>query len=101
MAGKISEKQLLIGIQLDDPFLQSRCKLFYSISLIQTGQLRKAKYIIRQQYAFARCHEEADARLVKMCKGIWLRLQYEYAIRLNDCQKRKRELLKLSGAADK
>ncbi|KAM7348043.1 uncharacterized protein F58A4.6 [Cochliomyia hominivorax] len=82
MAGKISKKQLTIGIRLGDPFLQSRCKLFYSISLIQTGRLRLAKYIIRQQYAFARSHAEIDARLVKMCKGIWLKLQYEYDQRL-------------------
>ncbi|XP_058977459.1 uncharacterized protein F58A4.6 [Musca domestica] len=82
VAGKISRKQLLIGIQLGDPFLQSRCLLYYSISLIQTGRLRTAKYIIRSQYAFARVNEETDSRLVKMCKGIWLRLQYEYGLRL-------------------
>ncbi|XP_061391011.1 uncharacterized protein F58A4.6 [Musca vetustissima] len=82
VAGKISRKQLRIGIQLGDPFLQSRCLLYYSISLIQIGRLRTAKYIIRSQYAFARANEEMDSRLVKMCKGIWLRLQYEYGLRM-------------------
>ncbi|XP_073833878.1 uncharacterized protein F58A4.6 [Musca autumnalis] len=82
VAGKISMKQLRIGIQLGDPFLQSRCLLYYSISMIQIGRLRTAKYIIRSQYAFARAHQEVDSRLVKMCKGIWLRLQYEYGQRL-------------------
>ncbi|XP_075159088.1 uncharacterized protein F58A4.6 [Haematobia irritans] len=82
VAGKISKKQLLIGIQLGDPFLQSRCLLYYSISLIQVGRLRTAKYIIRKQYAFARANEEVDGRLVKMCEGIWMRLQYEYGLRL-------------------
>ncbi|KAH8320153.1 hypothetical protein KR074_003739 [Drosophila pseudoananassae] len=77
-AGKISLQQLKIGMRLGDPFLQARCKLYYSISLIQRGHLRSAKHLIRQQYAFARQHVEADGRLVRMCQGIWLRLQYEY-----------------------
>ncbi|XP_023309555.2 uncharacterized protein F58A4.6 [Lucilia cuprina] len=102
MAGKISQKQLMIGIKLGDPFLQSRCKLFYSISLIQTGRLRSAKYIIRQQYNFARSHAEVDGRLVKMCKGIWLKLQYEYGLRLKS-RKKEKELQnqKTNGAGDK
>lgn len=78
VAGKISVQQLNLGLRLGDPHLQSRCKLFYSISLIQTGHLRAAKYIIRQQYCFALKEREKDIRLVRMCKGIWLRLQYEY-----------------------
>ncbi|XP_039959304.1 uncharacterized protein F58A4.6 [Bactrocera tryoni] len=82
VAGKISLRQFNIGLRLGDPFLQARCKLYYSISLIQTGQLRKAKYIIREQYKFAKKQKEFDGRLVKMCHGIWLRLQYEYGLRL-------------------
>ncbi|KAH8421395.1 hypothetical protein KR009_004080 [Drosophila setifemur] len=77
-AGKISLQQLNIGLRLGDPFLQARCKLYYSISLIQRGQLRLAKHLIRQQYSFARVNEEKDLRLVRMCQGIWLRLGYEY-----------------------
>ena len=101
MAGKISRKQLLIGIRLGDPFLQARCKLFYSISLIQTGRLRLAKYIIRQQYAFARRYEESDARLMKMCKGIWIKLQYEYGLRLKARQKESKLLESSNGCGDK
>lgn len=71
-------QQLNLGMRLGDPYLQSRCKLFYSISLIQRGHLRAAKYIIRQQYVFALKEEENDIRLLNMCKGIWLRLQHEY-----------------------
>ncbi|XP_054728755.1 uncharacterized protein F58A4.6 [Anastrepha obliqua] len=82
VAGKISLRQLHIGLRLGDPFLQARCKLYYSISLIQTGRLRQAKYIIREQYKFAMKQKELDGRLVKMCQGIWLRLQYEYGLRL-------------------
>ncbi|KAL5277770.1 F58A4.6 family protein [Megaselia abdita] len=77
-AGKISLKQLNLGLQLGDPCLQSRCKLYYSISLIQTGRLRSAKKIIREEYKFAKIKEEDDPRLAKMCEGIWLKLLYEY-----------------------
>ncbi|XP_037937847.1 uncharacterized protein F58A4.6-like [Teleopsis dalmanni] len=81
-AGRISLKQLSIGMRLGDPFLQARCKLYYSISLIQTGRLRQAKHLVRQQYTFAKTQKEIDSRLVKMCLGIWLRIQYEYRIRM-------------------
>nr|XP_016923241.1 uncharacterized protein F58A4.6 isoform X1 [Drosophila suzukii]XP_016923242.1 uncharacterized protein F58A4.6 isoform X1 [Drosophila suzukii] len=77
-AGKISLQQLKIGMRLGDPFLQARCKLYFSISLIQRGQLRAAKHLIREQYAFARRNVEKDVRLVRMCLGIWQRLSYEY-----------------------
>ncbi|XP_034667055.1 uncharacterized protein LOC117900707 [Drosophila subobscura] len=80
-AGKISLHQLKIGLRLGDPFLQARCKLYYSISLIQRGHLRAAKHLIRDQQQFARVHREKDQRLVRMCQGIWLRLTYEYKLR--------------------
>ncbi|XP_017065169.1 uncharacterized protein F58A4.6 [Drosophila eugracilis] len=77
-AGKISLQQLKIGLRLGDPFLQARCKLYFSISLIQRGHLRTAKHVIREQYAFAKSNAEKDMRLVRMCLGIWQRLSYEY-----------------------
>ncbi|EDW77558.1 uncharacterized protein Dwil_GK24491 [Drosophila willistoni] len=77
-AGKISQTQLKIGLHLGNPFLQARCKLFYSISLIQRGKLRHAKHLIRRQYKFAKTCRETDRRLLRMCRGIWLRLQFEY-----------------------
>ncbi|XP_043661407.1 uncharacterized protein F58A4.6 [Drosophila teissieri] len=77
-AGKISLQQLKIGLRLGDPFLQARCKLYFSISLIQRGQLRTAKHLIRKQYDFARRNVEKDVRLMRMCLGIWQRLSYEY-----------------------
>ncbi|XP_033170019.1 uncharacterized protein F58A4.6 [Drosophila mauritiana] len=77
-AGKISLQQLKIGLRLGDPFLQTRCKLYYSISLIQRGQLRMAKHLIREQYQFASKNIEKDVRLMRMCLGIWRRLSYEY-----------------------
>ncbi|KAI9582285.1 uncharacterized protein F58A4.6 [Glossina fuscipes] len=100
VAGKISMRQLYIGIHLGDPFLQARCKLYYSVSLLQIGKLRSAKYIIRKQYHFAVFHKDVDGRLLKMCKGIWQRLQYEYGLKLK--KKRQREsLLRDEGAGDK
>ncbi|XP_067635305.1 uncharacterized protein F58A4.6 [Eurosta solidaginis] len=96
VAGKISLRQLHIGLRLGDPFIQARCKLYYSISLIQTGRLRQAKYMIREQYKFAKKQKTIDGRLVKMCQGIWLRLQYEYSLRLK-YKKHIRELHSVSG----
>lgn len=75
-AGQISLQQLSIGLRLGNPLLQARCKLFYSISLIQRGQLRQAKQLIRGQYQLAR--SKLDQRLLRMCQGIWERLRYEY-----------------------
>ncbi|KAL7734789.1 hypothetical protein ACLKA6_011074 [Drosophila palustris] len=75
-AGKISLQQLSIGLRLGNPLLQARCKLYYSISLIQRGQLRQAKQLIRGQYELA-C-SKLDLRLLRMCQGIWERLRYEY-----------------------
>lgn len=78
IAGKISFYQLKIGLQFDDPLIVARSKLFVSLSLIQRGQLRVAKKIIRQQYEVAKQEEEYDPRLKKMCIGIWMKLQYAY-----------------------
>ncbi|XP_001997536.2 uncharacterized protein F58A4.6 [Drosophila grimshawi] len=81
-AGKISLQQLAIGLRVGNTFLQARCKLFYSISLIQRGQLRQAKHLIRSQYRFAggkdSKHKKHDQRLLHMCEAIWQRLCYEY-----------------------
>ncbi|XP_055381808.1 uncharacterized protein F58A4.6 [Condylostylus longicornis] len=82
IASKISLQQLILCYKLGDPNMQSRCKLFYSISLIQQGKLRLAKKIIREQYKFAKSQTVEDFRLIKMCQGIWLKLQHSYRIRL-------------------
>lgn len=64
--------------RLGDPFIIARCKLYYSISLIQMGKLKAAKGLIQEQYKFVKSHEEADTRLVRMCLGIWSKLRYAY-----------------------
>lgn len=78
IAGKISVRQFNIAITMGDPITISRCKLYYSISLIQRGILRKAKYILRTEYKFALTQIENDHRLVRMCLGIWEKLKYAY-----------------------
>lgn len=76
MAGKISVHQMKLAFQLGDPFLVARCKLYYSIALIQRGLIRPAKEIVRSQYRFAKQEEEFDPKLLKMCLGIWSKLVY-------------------------
>lgn len=78
IAGKISFYQLKLGLLFGDPLIVVRSKLFVSLSLIQRGQLRLAKKIIRQQHEVAKQEEEYDPRLRKMCVGIWMKLQYAY-----------------------
>ncbi|XP_055694334.1 uncharacterized protein F58A4.6 [Lutzomyia longipalpis] len=90
IAGQISVKQLKIALRLGDPYTIARCKLYYSISLIQRGHLRAAKYLIREQYAFATNASHPDDRLVRMCLGIWAKLQYTHSQRHNGQQERIR-----------
>lgn len=76
MAGKISVHQMKLAFQLGDPFLISRCKLYYSIALIQRGYIGPAKKVVRKEYEFAKQEQEADPKLLKMCLGIWSKLVY-------------------------
>ena len=47
MAGSISVTQLRIALELGDPIMAAKCRLFLAQSLMQRGQLRKSKEIIR------------------------------------------------------
>ncbi|XP_033123508.1 uncharacterized protein LOC117122133 [Anneissia japonica] len=81
-AGRISEQQFSLAKKLGDPYLMSRCFVYLSLSLMQRGFLRHAKYILRKQYAFATQRDEiADFKLVAMCKGVWCKLQYLYHVK--------------------
>lgn len=74
--------QMKLGLKSGDPSIISRCKLYYSISLIQKGRLRTAKNLILEEYKHAKDERKGgDDRLYKMCHGIWLKLQYTYAMR--------------------
>ena len=46
-AGEISVKQFRLALALGDVGLEYRCRLYYSLSLMQKGRLREAKDLIR------------------------------------------------------
>lgn len=65
-----------LACQLGDPLVISRCKLYYSIALIQRGFIGPAKRVVRAEYQFAKKQQDADPKLLKMCLGIWSKLVY-------------------------
>lgn len=79
MAGKISFHQLKLAMRLGDPTVASRCRLYFSLSLIQRGYFKVAKKIIQKEYVAAKSAVVIDTRLIKMCLGIWAKLKYEYS----------------------
>lgn len=81
IAGKISIHQMILAHKLADPNLIARCKLFLSISLIQQEKFKLAQRFIREQYEFGQA--VCDTRLIKMCLGIWSKLQYSHKIYRN------------------
>lgn len=86
MAGKISVHQLQLALRLNDPNVVTRCRLYFSLSLIQRSYFKLAKRIIEEEYVKAKTAVVVDERLVRMCKGIWSKLQYEY----NLCRKKQK-----------
>lgn len=78
IAGKISIKQFELALRLRDPFLVARCKLYIALSLIQQGQLKTPKQIVKHIYKFS--INQNDIRLQNMCQGIWAKLKYCYKI---------------------
>lgn len=82
VAGRISMGQLAIAHRLGDPILTCKCRLYAALSLIQLGRLKAARNIIRAQYSFARSRPEGsrDPVLIRMCLGIWSKLQYAWTV---------------------
>ncbi|XP_044260138.1 uncharacterized protein F58A4.6 [Tribolium madens] len=80
IAGKISVNQLKLALRLGDPTVASRCRLYFSLSLIQQKRFKLARHIIYQEFITAKNATVVDERLVKMCKGIWAKLQYEHSL---------------------
>ncbi|XP_033208020.1 uncharacterized protein F58A4.6 isoform X2 [Belonocnema kinseyi] len=74
VAGKISVKQFKLAYRLGDPLLEARCKLYAALSLIQRGDLKTPKRMLRDIYRFG-IHEK-DVRLQNMCQGVWAKLKY-------------------------
>lgn len=80
IAGKISVHQLQLALRLNDPNIITRCRLYFSLSLIQRKYFKLARRIIEEEYVKAKNDVVVDERLVRMCKGIWAKLQYEYGL---------------------
>ena len=84
VAGKISVKQFKLAYRLGDPLLVARCKLYAALSLIQRGDLKTPKHMLREIYKFG--VKEKDVRLQNMCQGVWAKLKY--------CHNRRKQLKK-------
>lgn len=80
IAGKISVNQLRLALRLGDPLVAARCRLYFSLSLIQQKRFKLARYIVFEEFWRTKNTTLGDDRLVKMCKGIWSKLQYEYSL---------------------
>lgn len=78
VAGKISYHQLVLAMRMGDPTIASRCKLYFSLSLIQRRKFKLARKIIEKEFEECKNAVILDTRLVKMCLGIWSKLQYEH-----------------------
>lgn len=87
-AGAISVKQMELAIQLGDPTLIARCRLYASISFIQQNKYKMAVKIIKDVYGWVKSLPEScvDQRILRMCQGIWTKLRHEYT--LNQCKRR-------------
>ncbi|KAF7267470.1 hypothetical protein GWI33_019303 [Rhynchophorus ferrugineus] len=79
-AGKISVHQLQLAVRLGDPTIASRCRLYLSLSLIQKKKFKVAVKVIRTEYLAAKNQVIIDQRLIRMCQGIWSKLQYEHEL---------------------
>jgi len=64
-------------MRIGDPLTAARCKLYASLSLMQRGFYKQAKFIIQSQYKFIKSQAVIDEKLIKMCRGIWTKLRYE------------------------
>ncbi|VDK72029.1 unnamed protein product [Litomosoides sigmodontis] len=69
----VSYSQLRLANDIGDPILISRCKLYISISLMQTKRYRAASKIIRQQYSVAKALK--NEFLFNCCEGVWAKLR--------------------------
>lgn len=83
MAGKISVQQYKIALKLGDPFVNMRCQLYFSISLIQCSKLKAAKHVIQNVYRKMKSYpkDKQDHRIVFMCLGIWAKLKYVWQMK--------------------
>lgn len=77
-AGCLSMTQLRVAIEMGDPIMAAKCRLFYALSLMQRDMLRTSKTIIRMVYNFATHFKIRDQKLLDMCHGMWNKLRFYY-----------------------
>ncbi|KAI0208784.1 hypothetical protein LSAT2_006499 [Lamellibrachia satsuma] len=77
-AGEISMSQLRLAMEVGDEPTVIRCHLYFALSLMQRGQLRLSRSIIRYQYKQATALPVTDRQLLDVCKGLWTKLRYLY-----------------------
>lgn len=88
----MSITQLRIAMKLGDPGIQSRCRLYAAISLLQRGYLKSCRDIVKSEYQYAKSIAESDPRLRRMCLGVWSKLQYHWTLVAST----NKQMLKLS-----
>ncbi|KAL3271259.1 hypothetical protein HHI36_021750 [Cryptolaemus montrouzieri] len=88
-AAKISINQLKLAIRLGDPQIAARCRLYFALSLIQRKRFKLAREIIYREYNEGLNAVVVDIRLLRMCKGIWAKLQYEHSLYVEQSKKCK------------
>ena len=76
-AQKISVAQMKLARDMGDPIVAAKAWVWFSLSLLQKGQLKTAKWFVRKQLTFSRTKMGSiDPRLKNMCKGVLSRIKY-------------------------
>jgi len=76
-AGRISMAQMKLALEMGDPITVAKAWIWFSISLIQKGDLERAWMVVRRQMAFAKSEQgRFDPRLKKMCEGVRAKIRW-------------------------
>jgi len=76
-AQKISLAQMQLAKDMGDPIVLAKSWLWFSLALIQKGQLATARWIVRRQLRFSRTEiGRLDPRLKNMCKGVLSKIRF-------------------------
>ncbi|KAK6190861.1 hypothetical protein SNE40_002636 [Patella caerulea] len=88
-AGQISIRQLKLAMEMSDPVMASKCRVFWAQSLLQQGYLHLCKRIVWKEYQYAKTNGTRDTRLENMCISVWNRLKY--LLKLNKSKKKQKK----------
>jgi len=76
-AQKISLAQMKLARDMGDPIMAAKSWVWFSLALIQKGQIQTAYMIVKTQLAFSRTKTgKFDPRLKRMCKGVLSKIRY-------------------------